>query len=369
MNQISFEVNKQAFHQWQYHTTTVPSELAEGQIVIAVDKFALTANNISYAVMGEQLGYWRFFPASNDELGRLPAMGYGVVVESNHPEIKTGERLWGFFPMASHLVIEAGKVSKMGFYDVAPYRENLAPLYSYFERVAASPTYVEALEDYDILLRGLFTTSWLINDFFYDNEFFNAEQFLITSASSKTSIALAFAIKQSGHSKTIGITSSSRVDYVKSLNIYDNVISYDEVETLNSKSASLLVDMAGNQHTLKAVHQHFGDQLKYSCLVGVTHFQELAIDLALPGPKPIMFFAPHQMQKRTQEWGREVLLERLAKSLFSFIQFSQSQFTIDRLLINDTESQQAFAQRYLAVLSGQSDASTGLINQIVSTDK
>ncbi|NRA84799.1 MAG: DUF2855 family protein [Gammaproteobacteria bacterium] len=32
--------------------------------VFEVDKFALTANNITYGMTGDTLGYWLFFPAT-----------------------------------------------------------------------------------------------------------------------------------------------------------------------------------------------------------------------------------------------------------------------------------------------------------------
>lgn len=37
--------------------------LKEGEILTKVGRFALTANNITYGVVGEKLGYWKFFPA------------------------------------------------------------------------------------------------------------------------------------------------------------------------------------------------------------------------------------------------------------------------------------------------------------------
>ena len=37
-------------------------EGAEG--IVRIDRFALTANNVTYAVMGDALSYWQFFAAS-----------------------------------------------------------------------------------------------------------------------------------------------------------------------------------------------------------------------------------------------------------------------------------------------------------------
>ena len=65
--------------------------LADGQVLFAVDKFALTANNITYGVVGDMLGYWKFFPADGD-YGKIPVWGFGVVIESRCAGINTGER-------------------------------------------------------------------------------------------------------------------------------------------------------------------------------------------------------------------------------------------------------------------------------------
>ena len=81
-----------------------------------------------------------------------------------------GERVWGFFPLSTHLKIRAGKVSASGFCDVSPHREGLAPVYAQFDRASANPFYDVAREDQDSLLRGLFLTSWLVEDFLQVNE-------------------------------------------------------------------------------------------------------------------------------------------------------------------------------------------------------
>jgi hypothetical protein len=31
-------------------------------VLVAIERYALTANNVSYALSGEQIGYWKFFP-------------------------------------------------------------------------------------------------------------------------------------------------------------------------------------------------------------------------------------------------------------------------------------------------------------------
>ena len=91
---IDFLVNKDDWGKTRFEETPVP-EISSGQVLFSVDRFALTANNISYAFAGDLLGYWRFFPAPEGR-GRIPAMGFGEVVRSMHSEVAEGTRCFGF---------------------------------------------------------------------------------------------------------------------------------------------------------------------------------------------------------------------------------------------------------------------------------
>lgn len=337
-------------------------ELGPDEVLLAIDRFALTANNISYAVAGELLGYWNFFPAEG-EWGRVPAMGYSNVIASNHPDVAVGERLWGFYPMGSHLKVKAGKIDEGGFSDISPHRDGLAPVYARFDR---QPPVGEAdphREDLNMLLRGLFLTSWLVEDFMFDNDHYGASQYIVTSASSKTSIALAFAIRQRGKYRSIGLTSPSNVDFVKGLGCYDEVIAYDDVGSLDASQPTISVDMAGSQTVLASIHNHFGDQLKYSCLIGATHHDEGGDNSGLPGAEPTFFFAPSQIEKRVQDWGGQVLFQRIGKSLVQFQDFCDPLLNVVR-----RGGPQCVQKIYLKMLEGRADPSDGYVLSINEPD-
>ena len=328
----TFEVEKANWLKTRVQTTTFNDDLNENEVLFEVDRFALTSNNISYAASGDMLGYWQFFPAS-DGYGRIPAMGYANVIQSNHPEIEVGNRYWGFYPMSTHLIAKAGKITKSGFSDVSEHRAKLAPIYSRFDDVRFNPLYEEEREDHDLLLRGLFLTSWLVDDFMFDNDHFGADAYVITCASSKTSIALAFVAKQRGLKKTIGITSEKNKAFTESLDCYDEVLSYDEVKSLDNTQKIMIVDMAGHYGAMKDLHEHFGDHVKYSCKVGATHLDNLEGDMSqFPGAKPTFFFAPTQAQKRTEEWGAGEVQKRIGMSLQEFQIFSDDWIEITRYI-------------------------------------
>lgn len=333
----------------------LPSTLKEGQVLLAIDRFALTANNITYTQVGDMLGYWRFFPTRDDAWGRVPAMGYATVELSAHPDIAVGERVWGFFPMGTHLVIKAGQINPYGFSDVSEHREDLAPIYARFQRAAANPLYDPQREEQDSLLRGLFLTSWLCEDLLFDQDFFGAEDCLITSASSKTSIALGFAVKQRGAMRSIGLTSAGNLEFCKGLGCYDDVLCYDDVEQLAADRKAVLVDMAGNAGLNASIHHHYADNLCYDCRIGVTHRDApKANSDDLPGPKPKMFFAPHQAAKRSDEWGAEGLEKRIGTSFAKFREFADSWLHVRRFNGVD-ETRAAFR----AVMEGSASPTEG----------
>ena len=240
-------------------------------LLIKVDRFAFTANNITYAVLGDQMKYWQLFPAPKG-FGNIPVWGFGDVIASRHPDVAEGERLFGYFPMATHLVIEAADVSKRGLRDAAAHRQGVAPVYNAYARVSGDPAFAGRQGDDQALLRPLFMLSFLVDDFLAENEFYGARSVMLSSASSKTAFGLAHLLhSQRDGIRVIGLTSAANVDFVKSLGCYDEVVTYDRVTSLPSDMPVAFVDMAGNSELRATLHRHFGDQMKYSGQIGLTH--------------------------------------------------------------------------------------------------
>lgn len=313
---MHLEIDRTDFTNRRMAETAAPGQAAEGTVVLRLEKFALTSNNITYAVSGDLLDYWGFYPTEAG-WGRLPAMGFGVVMSSAVPGIDAGSRWFGFYPVGDHHVVEA-VVRGGGFLDSAAHREKHAPAYRQFD--PADPARTDEDESYYLLLRGLFVTSHLCEDFLRDNSMFGAAQVIITSASSKTSLALAHEVRANSSARTVGLTSEANLAFVESTGLYDEVVTYGEIENLE-QVPSVVVDMAGNTAVLHRIHVRFGDSLMHSCRVGATHWRESrgsAGDPPMPGPKPAFFFAPSQLVKRGKEWGRDVLNSRMESALAVF---------------------------------------------------
>ena len=349
MTAWDFVVSKTDLRQAKVLAVT-PSPLAEGEARLAIERFALTANNITYAVFGQTMRYWDFFPAA-EGLGRIPVWGFATVEASNHPDLAVGQRFYGYYPMSTHLTVTPRK-TRAGFADMAAHRADLPPVYNQYQAVGqASPA-----EDYQALLRPLFITGFLIEDFLDENALFGARSVVLTSASSKTAIGLAACLKQRGAAKVVGLTSTRNAAFVEALGCYDQVVTYDAVATAPIDEPAVLVDFAGDAPLLAAVHGRFGDALAYSCLVGGTHWEAERGGGVLPGPKPVFFFAPDRIRKRAADWGPGGLDERHDAAWAPFAADAPRW-----LRVSQGVGAEAVAATYAAVLEGKTGPDEGHI--------
>ena len=320
---VDVEVRRDDLRTTRVVRTALPATLAAGKILVRVDKFALTANNITYAAFGDAMQYWHFFPAADASWGRVPVWGFGDVVASNCDGVLAGERLYGYFPMSSHVILQPERVYAGGFFDGAAHRKGLHAVYNQYLRTSADPGYSAKAEAQQMLLRPLFVTSFLIDDFLADNDDFDAQAVILSSASSKTAYGTAFRLHARKQVEVIGLTSPSNVGFVQGLGCYDTVKTYDEIAALADDMAVVYVDMAGSASVRSAIHHHFGTNLKYSCAVGGTHWDAMKGEESgaarLPGPRATLFFAPAQVAKRNADWGPTVLQQRLAEAWKAFM--------------------------------------------------
>lgn len=323
-----------------------------GQALLRVESFGLTANNVTYAVMGEAMSYWDFFPAP-DGWGRIPMWGFAEVERSEAAGVEPGTRVYGYLPPSSHLLVTPAGIDAGGFVDASPHRAALPSAYHRYLDSAADPFYSADSEDIQMLLRPLFFTSFLIDDQL-DAEGLTARgPIVISSASSKTAIAAAFLLAQRQEVELIGLTSARSAEFVAGLGIYDRCVGYDAIETLQRGPATF-VDVAGDGAVRHAVHSHYGDELVHSMAVGITHWEELGAGAGeLPGPQPAFFFAPDRVVKRSEDWGRAGLEQCVADAWHPF-----RKWTSEWLEVVHDEGFAGLESAYLEVLAGRVPPST-----------
>jgi len=301
---------------------TPPVALRPGEARLRIDLFALTANNVTYGAFGEAMHYWDFFPTGDAETGCIPVWGFATVSESLVDGVDVGERFYGYWPMADEVVLAPVRVIAEGFFDGAAHRRERAEVYNRYLRCSSDPLYRPETESLRALLQPLFITSFLIDDFLADNDWFGARTVLVASASSKTAYGLGFCLAQRrgepDRPTVIGLTSATNLAFTRELGCYDEVVAYDALAAMPAGDRAVYVDMSGDAALRAAVHQRWGDLLAYSCSVGGTHWQALGGGKGLPGPRPVLFFAPAQISKRVAEWGAIGLQERLASAWQGF---------------------------------------------------
>jgi hypothetical protein len=352
-------VRKDRLQDTRLHTADDPP-LAPGQARVAPDLLALTANNITYAAFGDAMEYWRFFPSGEEGSGIVPVWGFGNVVQSLHPGVAVGERLYGYWPLANSAVLQPDRLTPTGFRDAAPHRAGLHAIYNQYQRCAVDPFHTADTEGLQALLRPLFTTSWLIDDFLADNGFFGAARVVLSSASSKTAYGTAQRLSQRAGIDVVGLTSPANRAFCEGLGCYTRVLAYDELGTLPAGEPCVYVDFAGSVPVRRAVHEHFGDALRYSCAVGGTHVADLGKAGNLPGPKPTLFFAPAQAKKRQDEWGGPVLQQRLLQGWREFVE-TVTTATPPWLVPQASRGPAAAQAAFAAVLGGRLDPRTGIL--------
>jgi len=350
---MDFLVKRHDFRHCRIGDSPAP-ELEPGQALLGVSAFGLTTNNITYVVFGEAMSYWNFFPAE-EGWGRMPVWGFAEVTASEHDALEPGARIYGYLPPSTELVVTPDRVSERGFRDSAPHRADLPAVYNSYARVDTDPTHDPSRDEAEMLLRPLFITSFLIDDFLADEGFFGADAVVISSASSKTALAAAHLLSGREGLEVVGLTSPGNRDFVERAGGYDRVLPYDEVETL-PQSPSVYVDIAGDGAVRGAVHRHYGDRLAHSAVVGASHWDRLAgyETEPLPGPRPTFFFAPDRVKVRTADWGTEGLDARVAEAWRGYVEAT------DRWLeVRHHRGLESIEPVYLELLEGRADPAVG----------
>lgn len=356
--------NDPSQHRWVTGPAVQEVPLASEQILVEIEKFALTANNITYAIAGHMLGYWKFFPTPKEGEGRIPSWGFGRVVRSEHGAVPTGTRIYGFLPMSSHLVMQPGKITPQGFVDQIEHRRPLHGLYNTYTRLDADPTYAAEYEDMHAIFRPLFTTAFLIDDVLHEEGYFAARRVIALSASSKTAASTAFCThrREARSVELVGATSAGNVAFVEGLGYYDRVLAYDQLTTLDTDTPTAIVDYAGNGELVATLHRHLGEQVVYNMLIGKSHKDGAQTPPDLPGAAPAMFFAPDQAHKRMEQWGPKEFHGRFMANWSAFREAASAWFQTQR-----ARGEQAVVQAYEDVLAGRLDPSRGHIVTISSS--
>ena len=338
-------------------------ELPDGGVRAKIERFAFTANNVTYAVTGERLGYWQFFPPGGDDTdgwGMMPVWGFATVVESKASDVPVGDRLFGYFPPAKYLDMTPTRVTDERIIDGATHRAKLPPAYNSYSRVNAEPGYDRALDDLRMLLWPLHITSFCLWDALRNKDWYGAKQVVIVSASSKTSIGLAYALADDAAAPVaIAITSERNFDFVKRLKLYEQSVTYQTLSEIDAAIPTVIVDMSGNREVLGRLHAHLGDNMKRCINVGLTHWDDKNAGDGLIAERSEIFFAPSHIQQRVKDWGPDGFAKKTASFMHQTAAKSQSWLKLRKI-----DGLAGLADVYGDVCAGRIPADQGLIIEL-----
>ncbi|KAH8107693.1 hypothetical protein BXZ70DRAFT_5525 [Cristinia sonorae] len=291
--------------------TPKPREIPEGHVLIRVDRFGFSANNITYQALGEAPNF-RYFEfhyvpttgvVSPKRYGAIPVWGFGYVIASKSA-IKVGERVYGYFAPTRYLTVavDPQSITSYSFSIPRPHLPADRRPYNQVTRCAGDPLYNPdpIKEDLSMLYRPLFWTSYWCEDWLFhgfEQKYHGAKHFLISSASAKTAFALAYCYRRriATHSelsgtKIIGLTSKKNLEFTRRLGLYDTVLEYGsfteslEMDVSRGDGNWVFTDVAGNDDLNRRILKHFvafnaRDKL-IAIMLGVTNLQPNAVSEA-----------------------------------------------------------------------------------------
>jgi hypothetical protein len=295
------------------------TDLKDDEVIVKIDKFALTTNNITYAAFGDSMNYWQFFPTNEEAWGHMPVWGISTVVASAVEDVPVGEQYFGYYPMASHLKLRAGKSSSRGFVDTSTHRQNLPAAYNYYTQYDETGLNSK-MSDYHMLLRPLFLTSYMLADYLLERDLFKVRHAIISGASSKTAYGSAFCLSDQLDVKLIGLTSSRNKDFVQSLGCYQTVATYDDLEEIDPSVPTIYIDFSGDVDLRSRVHRHFGQNLAQDCYVGSASNMEFFEQSTSNQGKTQFFFAAVHYRKRVEELGAKSVLKGMSEKQAQFVE-------------------------------------------------
>lgn len=326
-------------------------ELKEGEVLIYVEKFAMTAATLGYLMKGftrSFSAYHNFFPWDEEGLYRSGTYGFARVRESKHPKVQEGTRLYGFLPLAEYTIETVDQAipprdGEPGFIDFR--REKVNFELRHFNEYEVVPENLGDdawTEDYRMTFKEAYTSAYYIDEqLMCDCGMINA--CVISCASSKIAVALAYCLsmrvddcdlRMQKMRNIVGLTTPEHAEFVKSTGLYTEVILYDEIPNKLPNKTVVFVDIKYDGELTQKIIGKMGPSLMYTLVVGPPTFQKKVQNQIFDvKSREKIFNAGEWREKRTManeviKTGRD---ERLVWSYKSFIDRCQKLYTLKQV--------------------------------------
>ena len=182
-----------------------------------------------------------------------PCWGRCKVYRSNHPKIKEGSTYYGFWPIAAYSVRRVCDVDAESFVAFQDLPAFTGPR-EWLKLIRMDNTErAYALENYEYWKIGITYAREL-----QDMDYFGAGRLVISSASSASGQCIAMCLKEINPAFTIvGLTSPRNREFVGEFPFYDEVYTYDEIQSAPNTGKSLYFDALGWEAVTQDVFEHF----------------------------------------------------------------------------------------------------------------
>eukprot|EP01111_Echinosteliopsis_oligospora_P017412 TRINITY_DN7523_c0_g1_i1.p1 TRINITY_DN7523_c0_g1~~TRINITY_DN7523_c0_g1_i1.p1 ORF type:complete len:388 (-),score=99.03 TRINITY_DN7523_c0_g1_i1:50-1213(-) len=342
------------------------------QVLIRVEKFGFSTNNITYAALGNHphFRYFEFFPIPADtekklseSHGNVPVWGFGTIFQSTHPSLKVGERIYGYYPIAKYvwLPVSPNHIVPDCFFASRDHLPKDRKPYNQYYRCQNDSMYVKEKEDYIMLYRPLFWTSFWCDDWLDLNKYFGGKTVVISSASSKTSFCLGYLLQKSNainksSLRVVGLTSPSNVSFSKSLGIYDEIYTYDDLKKIDVNNGPFVyIDVTGNPKLYASLIDHLGQtRICKAVSLGMTQPNAATEGLGFRGME--MFFTPEWMKKRREISSVSDITKKMTRA-WSWLMTDCNKWVKMRQVVGEEEVE----KEYIEVAKGKMDPNTGLV--------
>ena len=230
-------------------------------------------------------------------------------------------------------------------------------VYQRYGRVSNDPNHDTGREDQQALWQPLFMTSFGAADFLAYKDLYRAMIVVISSASSKTALGVAFLLSQQRprDCEVIGLTSPHNREFCEELGYYDRILSYEEIDAL-PKQPTVYVDLAGNEELPPQLRNHLGENLKKIVIIGITNWDKAPADVGLGTEDSTFFFLPSWLDKRRKDLGPGEFGRKYGEAQKTFFPSVDSWMRIEH-----SSGREAVEALYLAMLEGKVDPRVGHI--------
>jgi len=276
-------------------TVEVP-QLDHNHVLFRIDKFAFSHMALGYLMKGYTRSfksYHDFFKVEEEGQYRSAMWGIATVVESMHPKVPVGTRVFGLVPPSQYYhqkIMRYIPESKQG--DPAVVELDIEGMDYKLRRFQEMEVIKETQEDQEL-------ESWLIScKELYTMAFYMDEQLLtetgqinsviISCASSKTALCLAYLLRDRGKvmidgklspiervmSSIVGLTSKEHLEFVKSTGLYHEVLTYEDVDNIATDKTVVYMDFKCDGALRQAITLKLGPNLMYNMVLGPAVFQK-----------------------------------------------------------------------------------------------